>query len=250
MRKGKRSNDVEVTKEPRKRGAKAILARPFGHVKFASKTDEQQAYLKAIHDNDIVFCSGTAGTGKTYLAVAMALQNLFDQNSSISKLIISRPIIEVNGDHLGALPGDADAKCSPYVAPIVDALSDLIPGKKLQDLRHDGLLEIVPLAYMRGRTFKSAFVILDEAQNATKKQLEMLLTRIGTNSKMVLTGDHMQSDVPGFGFQEISQKLIGIPGIAHVKLTHSSIQRHRLVSAIVERLALEQKIVGDITTTI
>jgi len=196
------------------------------------KTKGQEAYCAAVSANDIVFVIGPAGTGKTYLAVAMALAKL--REKEVSRIILTRPAIEA-GESLGFLPGDLMEKVDPYLRPLTDALFDMVPSDQLQKYFERHIVEIVPLAYMRGRTLNDAFVILDEAQNTTPIQMKMFLTRLGFNSRAIVTGDITQVDLPErtvSGLIQIQQILKGIEGIAFVYLDKEDVVRHRLVKDI------------------
>ncbi len=198
------------------------------------KTRGQEKYYEAIVDNDIVFVVGPAGTGKTYLAVAVALSLL--QQKEISKIILTRPAIEA-GENLGFLPGDLMEKVDPYLRPLTDAVFDMLPSEKFQKYFERKIIEIVPLAYMRGRTLNDAFVILDEAQNTSAMQMKMFLTRLGVHSKAVITGDVTQVDLPGdaeSGLVQIQSVLKDIDGIAFVALDKKDVVRHKLVKKIIE----------------
>ncbi len=198
------------------------------------KTSGQAEYVKQARKNDIVFAIGPAGTGKTYLAVALAISAL--KNKEIDRIVLSRPAVET-GESLGFLPGDLRDKIDPYLRPLYDALADMIPSNKLSKFTQEGVIEIVPLAYMRGRTLNNAYVILDEAQNTTPMQMKMFLTRLGNNSKAIITGDITQSDLPRgmfSGLREVVDILQGIEGIAFVYFNKSDVVRHRLVREIIE----------------
>ncbi|HDQ45183.1 MAG TPA: PhoH family protein [bacterium] len=206
--------------------AKKGLVRP--------KTSGQEAYYRAVLKNDIVFCIGPAGTGKTYLAVAMAVA--FLREKEISKIVLARPAIEA-GESLGFLPGDLMEKVDPYLRPLTDALFDMLPADQLQKYMERRIIEIVPLAYMRGRTLNNAFVILDEAQNTTPMQMKMFLTRLGLHSKAIATGDITQVDLANgtpSGLIQIQEILTGIAGIDFVYLDRDDVVRHRLVKDIIE----------------
>jgi phosphate starvation-inducible PhoH-like protein len=193
----------------------------------------QAAYLSAIRDNDIVIAIGPAGTGKTYLAVATAVDAL--RKSQVKRIILARPAVEA-GENLGFLPGDLQEKVDPYLRPLYDALEDMMPADWVRRALETRAIEIAPLAYMRGRTLSDAFVILDEAQNATTAQMKMFLTRLGLNSRAVITGDKTQIDLPNredSGLIEIEQVLTGIEGISFVYLEGGDVVRHRLVKDII-----------------
>jgi len=198
-----------------------------------AKSDNQKELVEAIKKNDIVFAVGPAGTGKTFLAVAMAVRAL--KEKKVKKLIITRPAVEA-GENLGYLPGDLKEKVDPYLRPIYDALEDLIPSDKLSFYKENNIIEIAPLAFMRGRTLQNAFVLLDEAQNTTSMQMKMILTRLGQSSKMVITGDSSQIDLKPnqkSGLVEAVQILQHIEGIAVVKLDTVDVVRHKLVKQII-----------------
>jgi phosphate starvation-inducible PhoH-like protein len=202
-----------------------------------AKSEGQAKYLAAIEDNDIVVGIGPAGTGKTYLAVAMAVDAL--SKKRVKRIVLARPAVEA-GENLGFLPGDLQEKIDPYLRPLYDALEDMIPQDRLRRAMESRSIEIAPLAYMRGRTLQDAFVILDEAQNATTAQMKMFLTRLGLNSKAVITGDKTQIDLPrreDSGLLEIEEVLKGIPGIAFAYMKGSDVIRHRLVKEIIRAYA-------------
>ena len=198
------------------------------------RSPNQAAYLKALEERDLVFALGPAGTGKTYLAVAAAVS--FMRQRRIERIILSRPAVEA-GERLGFLPGDLKEKVDPYLRPLYDALQDMLPEGKLQTRIEQGQIEIAPLAFMRGRTLSHAFVILDEAQNTTPAQMKMFLTRLGEGSRMVVTGDPTQIDLPAgapSGLADAAAKLAGIPEVATVRFDRSDVVRHPLVTKIVE----------------
>ncbi len=205
------------------------------------KTKGQKAYVTAVSRNDIVFAIGPAGTGKTYLAVAMALAKL--REKEVARIVLTRPAIEA-GESLGFLPGDLMEKVDPYLRPLTDALFDMLPSDQLQRYVERKIIEIVPLAYMRGRTLNNAFVILDEAQNTSPMQMKMFLTRLGINSKAIVTGDVTQSDLPGkitSGLIQIQDILREIDGIGFVYLDKRDVVRHRLVKDIIQAYELFQE---------
>lgn len=198
------------------------------------KTVNQQKLVQMVRENDLVFALGPAGTGKTYISVAMAVKALKDK--VVKKIIITRPAVEA-GENLGFLPGDLKEKIDPYLRPIYDALNDMIPFEKLRYYMEREVIEIAPLAYMRGRTLNNAFILLDEAQNTTPMQMKMFLTRMGPESKMVVTGDASQIDLPHnqkSGLKEASRILAGVKGIGFVELNEKDVVRHRLVRDIIE----------------
>ncbi len=198
------------------------------------KTVNQQKLVQLVKENDLVFALGPAGTGKTYISVAMAVKALKDK--VVKKIIITRPAVEA-GENLGFLPGDLKEKIDPYLRPIYDALNDMIPFEKLRYYMEREVIEIAPLAYMRGRTLNNAFILLDEAQNTTPMQMKMFLTRMGPESKMVVTGDGSQVDLPHnqkSGLKEASRILEGVKGIGFVELNEKDVVRHRLVRDIIE----------------
>jgi phosphate starvation-inducible PhoH-like protein len=210
-----------------------VIAVPSRKKLIAPKSVNQKRYLDAVRANDLVFSIGPAGTGKSYLGVAMAVSALMKRE--VSRIVLTRPAVEA-GERLGFLPGDLYEKVHPYLRPLYDALYDMLEPEKVAALTEKGAIEIAPLAYMRGRTLNDAFIILDEAQNATSEQMKMFLTRLGFNSKMVVTGDITQVDLPSSrasGLIEIQSVLRGVPGIAFVYFTEKDVVRHRLVSAII-----------------
>ena len=199
-----------------------------------AKTPGQREYIRRVQANDIVFAIGPAGTGKTYLAVAMAVANL--KNREVSKIVLARPAVEA-GESLGFLPGDLKEKVDPYLRPLYDALDDMLPSEKLKTYMERRIIEIVPLAYMRGRTLNNSFLILDEAQNATAMQMKMFLTRLGDNSKAIITGDVTQIDLPAkttSGLVQIQEVLQNIDGIDFAYFDRNDVVRHRLVKDIID----------------
>lgn len=206
-----------------------------------ARTLNQQRIVKGIRENDLMFVIGPAGTGKTYISVALAVKAL--KNKEVKKIIITRPAVEA-GESLGFLPGDLKEKIDPYLRPIYDALEDMIPVEKLKYYYENNVIEIAPLAYMRGRTLHAAFILLDEAQNTTAMQIKMFLTRMGNNCKMVVTGDSSQIDLPRnqkSGLVEATKILKGIPGIAQIELDKKDVMRHKLVERILEAYEKEQE---------
>ena len=198
------------------------------------KTLGQQEYVQAIRDHDLTFAVGPAGTGKTYLAMALAVVAL--KNKEIERIVLTRPAVEA-GEKLGFLPGDLTQKVDPYLRPLYDALYDFMGVDSYQKMVERGVVEVAPLAYMRGRTLSDSFIILDEAQNTTSEQMKMFLTRLGFNSKVVVTGDITQTDLPfgkRSGLAEAIEILKDIPAIGMVKLTHKDVVRHELVQQIVQ----------------
>jgi len=205
---------------------------------IAPRSEGQRAYLQAMEDSDIVISIGPAGTGKTYLAVARAVDELFRKR--VRRIILARPAVEA-GENLGFLPGDLQEKVDPYLRPLYDALEDMMPAARIRRGIGDRTIEVVPLAYMRGRTLSDAFVILDEAQNATAAQMKMFLTRIGVSSRVVITGDKTQVDLPSSqvsGLIQIEEILREIEGIEFVYLDEGDVTRHRLVKRIVRAYAV------------
>lgn len=198
------------------------------------KTANQQKLVDAVFHNDLVFVIGPAGTGKTFVSVALAVKAL--KNKQVKKIIITRPAVEA-GESLGFLPGDLKEKIDPYLRPIYDALHEMIPGEKLKFYQENGIIEIAPLAYMRGRTLDNAYILLDEAQNTTPMQLKMFLTRMGPNSKAIVTGDVSQIDLPSkqkSGLIEALNVLANVEGIGFVQLEGSDVVRHKLVRRIID----------------
>jgi len=205
------------------------------HKKFVfAKTAGQQEYIKAMREHDIIFSVGPAGTGKTYLAMAMAVNYLIEKK--VSRIILTRPAIEA-GESLGFLPGDMYEKLGPYLRPLYDALYDMMEAETIEDYIETGVIEVAPLAYMRGRTLNNAFIILDEAQNCTSEQLKMFITRFGFDSKAIITGDITQSDLPGgrpLGLMEGIDILKSIKDIRFITLGRRDVVRHPLVQKIIE----------------
>jgi len=199
-----------------------------------SRTVGQEEYIKNVRENDIVFSIGPAGTGKTYIAVAFAVATL--ESHQVDRIVLCRPAVEA-GENLGFLPGDLQDKIDPYLTPLYDALGDMLLQTKLKPLLAKKIIEVVPLAYMRGRTLNNAFLILDEAQNATAMQMKMFLTRLGVNSKAIITGDVTQIDLPknvNSGLIQAAKILKNIDGIGFATLTESDVVRHQLVREIIK----------------
>lgn len=206
----------------------SIAGRPI-----KSRSEKQQQLIDAYHQSDMIFAIGPAGTGKTYLSIALAVRALKEKQAK--KIILSRPAVEA-GEKLGFLPGDMKDKIDPYLQPLYDSLQDMIPAVKLQDMLEKNIIQIAPLAFMRGRTLNDAVVILDEAQNTTPAQIRMFLTRMGWNTKMIVTGDLTQIDLPKHqksGLQEAVEILHNVEGISVVELGQKDIVRHKLVTRIV-----------------
>ena len=198
------------------------------------RSENQQRLVDAFRQHDMVFAIGPAGSGKTYTAIALAVRAL--KNKEIKKIILSRPAVEA-GEKLGFLPGDMKEKIDPYLQPLYDALQDMIPAAKLQEYMDQNVIQIAPLAFMRGRTLNDAVVILDEAQNTTSAQIKMFLTRMGMNTKMIVTGDMTQIDLPSSqvsGLVQALRILKGVKGISFIELNQKDIVRHKLVTRIVE----------------
>ncbi len=207
---------------------------PGGKRQVTPKSPNQRRYVEAIKNNDVVFGIGPGGTGKTFLAVAMALTYLLEK--SVSRIVLTRPAVEA-GEKLGFLPGDIEEKINPYLRPLYDALYILMDGEKIQRYMEDGIIEIAPLAFMRGRTLSDAFIILDEAQNTTSEQMKMFLTRIGMRSKAVITGDITQIDLPfgrNSGLIEARSILGEVQGLAFCYFNENDVVRHHLVRLIIK----------------
>ena len=225
--------DIVNGKKTKDDAAKGVLVYSISGRPIKSRSENQQKLIDAFDKSDMVFAVGPAGTGKTYLSIALAVKAL--KEKAAKKIILSRPAVEA-GEKLGFLPGDMKDKIDPYLQPLYDALEDMIPAVKLQDMMDKHVIQIAPLAFMRGRTLSDAVVILDEAQNTTPAQIRMFLTRMGWNTKMIITGDMTQIDLPRSqmsGLKEALKILTGIEGISVVNLTKKDIVRHKLVTRIV-----------------
>ena len=221
----------EAPKETKKDGAiiYGINGKPI-----QARTPNQHKLVEAFNNNDLTFALGPAGTGKTYVAIALAVRAL--KNKEVRKIVLSRPAVEA-GEKLGFLPGDMKDKIDPYLQPLYDALEDMIPAVKLKEYMESKVIQIAPLAFMRGRTLNDAVIVLDEAQNTTTHQIKMFLTRLGMNAKMIITGDVTQIDLPRStqsGLIHAMRVLDGVPGIGHVEFGKKDIVRHALVQRIVE----------------
>lgn len=235
-----RTETAAATDDIRKAASDVLVFGQNG-IMVKARTPGQKKLVESCEKNDIVFAIGPAGTGKTYTAVALAVRAL--KNKEIRRIILTRPAVEA-GENLGFLPGDLKEKIDPYLRPLYDALFDMIPGDKLQTFLTNGVIEVAPLAFMRGRTLDNAFVILDEAQNATQSQLKMFLTRMGPSAKMILTGDITQVDLPKSqpsGLVQGMALLNGIQGIGFVHLDARDVVRHKLVKAIIEAYSSGEK---------
>jgi Phosphate starvation-inducible protein PhoH, predicted ATPase len=227
-------DDTEVIDNFIERNPNEVLVFGPNGKSVRARTANQKKLVQEAEKNDILFVIGPAGTGKTYTAVALAVRAL--KNKQVKKIILTRPAVEA-GESLGFLPGDLKEKIDPYLRPLYDALDDMIPADKLGYFMSTRAIEIAPLAYMRGRTLDNAFIILDEAQNATDLQLKMFLTRIGANAKAIITGDMTQVDLPKnqrSGLKTATRILRNIPGIGYIELDEDDVVRHRLVKAIIK----------------
>lgn len=225
--------DIVNGKQTKIDAEKEVLVYSVSGKPIKSRSNNQQMLVDAFNKNDMVFAVGPAGTGKTYLSIALAVKSL--KAKEIKKIILSRPAVEA-GEKLGFLPGDMKEKIDPYLQPLYDSLEDMIPAVKLQDMVDKHIIQIAPLAFMRGRTLNDAIIILDEAQNTSTAQIRMFLTRLGMNSKMIITGDLTQIDLPYHqksGLKEAVEILNDTEGIAIVKLSQKDIVRHKLVTKIV-----------------
>lgn len=236
------SKDVETIIDLTIQGKEIINGNEYENIVLYSKKDviraktpNQIGYLKSVRENDICFAIGPAGTGKTYLAVAFAVSAF--KKGIVKKIILARPAVEA-GESLGFLPGDLREKIDPYLRPLYDALEEMLPNEQLRNyIEKEGIIEIVPLAYMRGRTLNNAYVILDEAQNATAIQMKMFLTRLGPNSKAIITGDITQIDLPSYsqsGLVQVKEILKNVDGVGFVYFDKGDVVRHKLVKDIID----------------
>jgi len=234
--------DIIKGKKTKDEASQGVVAYTTSGRPIRGRSQNQQRLIDAFEANDLVFAVGPAGTGKTYLSIALAVKMMKERQCK--KIILSRPAVEA-GEKLGFLPGDMKEKIDPYLQPLYDALEDMIPAVKLQDMMEKNIIQIAPLAFMRGRTLNDAVVILDEAQNTTSAQLRMFLTRMGWNTKMVVTGDLTQIDLPHStqsGLREAISLLKGIEGIGFVEMSKEDIVRHKLVTRIVEAYDKKDKL--------
>mgnify|MGYP004455441015 FL=1 len=225
--------DIVKSRQTKRDAVKGVIVYNISGKPIKCKSENQQQLVDAYEKNDMVFATGPAGTGKTYLSIALAVRALKEKTAR--KIILSRPAVEA-GEKLGFLPGDMKEKIDPYLQPLYDALGDMLPAVKLQDMMEKNVIQIAPLAFMRGRTLSDAVVILDEAQNTTPAQLRMFLTRMGWDTKMIITGDMTQIDLPRgqrSGLSEALQILKDVEGIGFVELNKKDIVRHKLVTRIV-----------------
>lgn len=234
-------DDAEAIDNFKERNPNEVLVFGPNGKSVRARTANQKKMVQMAEKNDIVFAIGPAGTGKTYTAVALAVRAL--KNKQVKKIVLTRPAVEA-GESLGFLPGDLKEKIDPYLRPLYDALDDMIPADKLGYYMSTRTIEIAPLAYMRGRTLDNAFILLDEAQNATDLQLKMFLTRIGANAKAIITGDVTQVDLPRnqkSGLSTAVRILKNVDGIGHIELDEEDVVRHRLVKAIIRAYDKEKK---------
>lgn len=233
--------DILRGRRTKEESAEGVIVYSTTGKPISPRSENQLKLVEAYGKSDLVFAIGPAGTGKTYISIALAVKAL--KRKEIRKIILSRPAVEA-GEKLGFLPGDMKEKIDPYLQPLYDALEEMIPSAKLQEYMENNVIQIAPLAFMRGRTLNDAVVILDEAQNTTKSQIKMFLTRMGHNTKMIVTGDRTQIDLPSSrqsGLIEALRILHGVNGISFVELNKKDIVRHRLVTRIVEAFERDEK---------
>ena len=231
-----------------KEGVEGVVVYSVTGKPISARSENQQKLVHLYQENDMIFATGPAGSGKTYMSIALAVRSL--KNKEIRKIILSRPAVEA-GEKLGFLPGDMRDKIDPYLQPLYDALEDMIPAQKLREMMEQNIIQIAPLAFMRGRTLNDAVVILDEAQNTTSAQIKMFLTRMGMNTKMIITGDTSQVDLPRgvrSGLSEALEILDGVSGIGFVHMNRKDIVRHRLVSRIVDAYDKRKYENGELAT--
>jgi len=223
-----RQNDQQP--QPQERGSKTA------RVVVSGMTEGQKQYIKAIINNRVVFCAGPAGTGKTAVAVGMALQYVLSPGSQYKRIVVMRPVMEACGEHLGFIPGGLDDKMQPWIKPVMDNMMPFMPPSEIQGLFRAGMVEVIPLAFARGRSLNDAFIVLDEAQNCSDKQMKMALTRMGHHSKMVVEGDTTQRDFDGTcGLEDAMKRLEGISGVAMIYLDKQDIVRDPMIGQILDR---------------
>ena len=234
--------DIINGRKTKDEAVKGVVAYSVSGRAIKSRSENQQKLIDAFEKDDMIFAVGPAGTGKTYLSIALAVKAMKEKQAK--KIILSRPAVEA-GEKLGFLPGDMKDKIDPYLQPLYDALEDMIPAAKLQDMMDKHIIQIAPLAFMRGRTLSDAVVILDEAQNTTSAQIKMFLTRMGWNTKMIITGDMTQVHLPRetqSGLREAMRILKGVEGISFVEMTKKDIVRHKLVTRIVNAFEAYERV--------
>ena len=234
--------DIINGRKTKDEAVKGVVAYSVSGRAIKSRSENQQKLIDAFEKDDMIFAVGPAGTGKTYLSIALAVKAMKEKQAK--KIILSRPAVEA-GEKLGFLPGDMKDKIDPYLQPLYDALEDMIPAAKLQDMMDKHIIQIAPLAFMRGRTLSDAVVILDEAQNTTSAQIKMFLTRMGWNTKMIIKGDMTQVDLPRetqSGLREAMRILKGVEGISFVEMTKKDIVRHKLVTRIVNAFEAYERV--------
>lgn len=226
-KKARRSSDEKVNGSHAKTTARVVVS---------GLTAGQKEYIKSIIANRIIFCAGPAGTGKTAVAVGMALQSILSPGSQYKRIIVMRPVMEACGEHIGFIPGDLDMKMQPWIKPVMDNMMPFLPPSEVQVLFRAGMVEVIPLAFARGRSLNDAFIVLDEAQNCSEKQMKMALTRMGSHSKMVVEGDTSQRDSDGIcGLEDAMTRLEGVNGVAMVRLDKRDIVRDPMIGEILDR---------------